>query len=153
MKPSCIHSSRITHEDKLITSMNGCMSIAGLEQIKSILVDKTVVCLMTDSNINISEYPIIQMKSDIWVGLTYYFIVIIPAKPNMLRFFTTNIKMMMMISSDSATSKSNSMFGSVLIGIKLVVILILIISKTNMKKNGFGYKRIKPDDPYYDYLV
>lgn len=141
-------------EDKLITSMNGCMSIAGLEQIKSILVDKTVVCLMTDSNINISEYPIIQMKSDIWVGLTYYFIVSFPQKPNMLRFFTTNIK-----NDDddiirfSYLKKSNSMFGSVLIGIKLGSHTNLDRLKTNMKKNGFGYKRIKPDDPYYDYLV
>lgn len=141
-------------QDKIITSMNGCMSIAALEHIKSSLIDKSVVCLMTDSNINISEYPMIQMKSDIWVGLTYYFIVSFPQKPNMLRFFTTSIK-----NDDddiirfSYLKKNNSMFGSVLIGIKLGNYTNLDRLKTNMKKNGFEYKRIKPNDRYYDYLV
>lgn len=141
-------------EDKIITSMNGCMTIAALDHIKTSIIDKTVVCLLTDSNINISEYPMIQMKSDIWVGLTYYFIVQFPQKPNMLRFFTTNVK-----NEDddiicfSYLKKSNSMFGSVLIGIKLGSHTNLDRLKSNMKKNGFEYKKIKPDDQYYDYLV
>lgn len=141
------------HNDGIVSEMTGALSVTGISHLRDKLVGKNVVCIISNGNISISNYTIIKKKSLQWLGLTHYFVVYFPQKPNMLRLFVNDI----LNENDDIIQfkylkKSDDNFEWVLIGIQLGNLGHLEKIKSRMKQKNFDYEQIKPDNIHL-YLI
>lgn len=151
----CICDSvELLHDIGIVSETMGAMTIASLDDLRYYIKGKKIVCIISGGNIDISEYSSIKIKSAINKGLLHYFVVSFPQKPGSLKTFVNDV---LNYNDDiirfEYLKKSNSVFGNVLVGIKLDNPLNLQKVKNNMKKFEFSYKRIKPDDELFSFFV
>ena len=104
----------------IVAEPAGALSIAALDKIKDKIKGKTVVCVISGGNNDISRYSEIIERSLMYQGLKHYFIIEFPQRPGSLRMYLDNV---LGENDDIALfeymKKSNRESGPALVGIEL----------------------------------
>ena len=79
------------NKDAIVAEPAGAMSLAVLDDFKDEIKGKTVVCLVSGSNNDITRTPEIEERALLYANLKHYFIIKFPQRPGALREFVVNI--------------------------------------------------------------
>jgi threonine dehydratase len=116
----CQEMIALYQNDGIIAEPAGALSIAALENLKRQIKGKTIVCVISGGNNDISRYPEVIERSLIFQGLKHYFIVNFSQRPGALRKF---INLALGPTDDITlfeyTKKNNRETGPALVGIEL----------------------------------
>lgn len=75
----------------IVAEPSGALTVAALEQMKDQIKGKTVVCLISGGNNDISRMAEIEEQAMVFHGLQQYFIIKFPQRAGALREFVTDI--------------------------------------------------------------
>lgn len=150
----CTTMIELYQNEGIIAEPAGALSIAALEEIKSLIDNKTVACILSGGNNDILRYPEILEKSLIYQGLKHYFIVNFAQKPGQLKKFVNNA----LGPNDDIVrfeyiKKNNKERGPALIGIELQDQSDFQPLIDRMDEYGINYRLIDNGDILYDYLI
>ncbi len=150
----CEEMVRLYQSDGIITEPAGALSVAALDAVADAIRGKTVICVVSGGNNDISRYPEIMDRALIYKGLKHYFIVDFPQRPNALRDYLDKV----LGPNDDITlfeyiKKSNKETGPALIGIELGDKKDLEPLLRRMGEAGFGYEALEKDSVLYRFLI
>ena len=136
----------------IITEPGGALSISALDYVD--VKGKTVVCIISGGNNDISRYPEIVEKSLVFQGLKHYFIVEFAQAPGQLKNFLDNVLGPNDdISRFEYIKKTNKERGPSLVGIELANKNDYEPLIKRMKDQGIKYKVVDSNDPLYSMLI
>jgi threonine dehydratase len=116
----CTTILQLYNEDAIVVEPAGALSIAALDFHKEEIKGKTVVCIVSGSNNDITRMEEIKERSMLYEGLKHYFIVNFPQRSGALREFLNDV----LGPNDDIThfeytKKNNRERGPALIGIEV----------------------------------
>lgn len=79
------------NKDAIVAEPAGVMSIAALDDFKDEIKGKTVVCLVSGSNNDITRTAEIKERALLYANLKHYFIIKFPQRPGALREFVVDM--------------------------------------------------------------
>ena len=79
------------NKDAIVAEPAGVMSIAALDEFKDEIKGKTVVCLVSGSNNDITRTAEIKERALLYANLKHYFIIKFPQRPGALREFVVEM--------------------------------------------------------------
>jgi len=79
------------NKDAIVAEPAGVMSIATLDEFKDEIKGKTVVCLVSGSNNDITRTAEIKERALLYANLKHYFIIKFPQRPGALREFVVDM--------------------------------------------------------------
>lgn len=138
----------------IITEPAGALAVSALEKLATQLKNKTVVCVVSGGNNDISRYPEIMERSLMYRGLKHYFIIEFSQRPGALRNFLDKT----LGANDDITlfeyiKKSNKESGPALVGIELKDKNDLKPLLKRMKTAGIKYEIIERDSSLFKFLI
>lgn len=142
----------IYNKEGIILEPAGALSISALDSLPlKQIKNKTIVCVISGGNNDISRYSEIIEKDLIYQNIKHYYIIEFTQKYGELKKFITNV----LAYNDDITrfeyiKKTNREFGNVLLGIETLDNKNL---ENNLIKNKFKFKKINYDDDIYSYLI
>ncbi len=150
----CEEMISMYQSDGIISEPAGALSVAALENLKDKIKGKTVVCIVSGGNNDISRYPEIIDLSLIYKGLKHYFIVEFPQAPGALRNYLDNV----LGPNDDITlfeyiKKNNKETGPALVGIELRDKKDFKPLLDRMNANSLSYKILEKDSPLFRFIV
>ena len=142
------------NKDAIVAEPAGVMSIAALDEFKEEIKGKTVVCLVSGSNNDITRTAEIKERALLYANLKHYFIIKFPQRPGALREFVVD----MLGPHDDIThfeytKKVNRENDVAVVGIQLKTQEDLQTLITKLKAHNFfgDYLNNKPD--LFQFLV
>lgn len=150
----CEEMITLYQTDGIITEPAGALSVAALDSIRNQIRGKTVVCIVSGGNNDMSRYPEIVERSLAYQGLKHYFIIKFPQRPGALREYLDNA----LGENDDITlfeyvKKSDRTRGPALVGVELSQKSDLDPLLKRMDNIGFSYKLLERDSPLFQFLV
>ncbi len=150
----CEEMINLYQNEGIVSEPAGALSISALEDIKKEIKGKTVVCILSGGNNDISRYAEIMERSLIYKGLKHYFVIEFPQRPGALRQYLDEV----LGPRDDITffeymKKNHKEFGPALVGIELVKKEDLKPLIKNMKNAGFGYEKIDNESSLFRFIV
>ena len=116
----CTTILQLYNEDAIVAEPAGALSIAALDFHKEEIKGKTVVCIVSGSNNDITRMEEIKERSMLYEGLKHYFIINFPQRSGALREFLNDVLGPNDdISHFEYTKKNNRERGPALIGIEV----------------------------------
>lgn len=150
----CETMIRLYQRDGVVAEPAGALSIAALQDLDGKLKGKTVVCIVSGGNNDISRYPEIIERSLVYQGLKHYFIINFSQRPGALRRFlddalgpTDDITLF------EYTKKNNRENGPALIGIELARKQDLQPLLKRMDAIGLSFELLKSDSPIFRFVI
>ena len=140
--------------DGIIAEPAGALSVAALAQMGDMVKGKTVVCVISGGNNDISRYPEVMERALVYKGLKHYFVVEFSQRPGALREFLDNA----LGPRDDITlfeyvKKSNKERGPALVGIELTSKDDLVPLQQRMTALGISYEYLEQNSPVRRFLV
>jgi threonine dehydratase len=140
--------------DGIVAEPAGALTVAALDQLGKKLKGKTVVCIVSGGNNDISRYPEVIERSLVYQGLKHYFIINFSQRPGALRRFLDHA----LGPSDDITlfeytKKNNRENGPALVGIELAKKEHLEPLQKRMKKIGMSFELLPHDSPVFRFLI
>ncbi len=140
--------------DGIIAEPAGALSVAALAQLAADIKGKTVVCVISGGNNDISRYPEVMERALVHKGLKHYFVVEFSQRPGALREFLDNA----LGPRDDITlfeyvKKSNKERGPALVGIELTHKDDLQPLMQRMTSLGISYEYLEQNSPVRRFLV
>ncbi|MCF6318300.1 MAG: threonine ammonia-lyase IlvA [Proteobacteria bacterium] len=136
------------NKDAIVVEPAGALALAGLEQYADKIKDKTVVCILSGSNNDITRIEEIREKALLYGGLKHYFMVRFPQRAGALKEFVAEV----LGEQDDITyfqyhKKHNRAHGPAIVGIELKHVEDFEPLVTRMKDLGFysDYLNDKPE--------
>ena len=83
----CLDMISLYQSDGIIAEPSGALAISALEEIAFAIEGKTVVCVLSGGNNDITRYPDVMERSLVYQGLKHYLLVEFTQKPGQLRQF------------------------------------------------------------------
>ncbi len=149
----CMEMIELYQNDGILTEPAGALSIAALDSIKDGIRGKTVVCVVSGSNNDISRYSEILERSLIYQGLKHYFLINFPQRPGALRSYLDDVlKNGTDITLFEYIKKSNRETGPALVGLELTKKEDLKPLLKRMDDLGFTYEVISPESPLFRFV-
>ena len=132
----------------------GALSVAALEVVADEIKGKTVICVISGGNNDISRMAEIEERSLVYQGLQHYFVVIFPQRPGALKEFVSEV----LGPNDDITrfeytKKVNRGTGPVVIGILLKKKEELLQLLDNLAKFDSNYINLQDNPSLYTLLV
>jgi threonine dehydratase len=150
----CTTLLSLYNENAIVVEPTGALSIAALDQYAEQIKGKTVVCIVSGGNNDISRMQEIKERSMIYEGLQHYFIVQFPQRPGALREFLDNVLGPNDdISHFEYTKKNNRERGPALVGIELKDKEDYLPLIKRMMEKGFIYREVNKDSTLFQMLV
>lgn len=150
----CTTMIALYQEEGIIAEPAGALALAGLDAIAEEIQGKTVVCILSGGNNDITRYPEIMERSLVYLGLKHYFIISFAQKPGQLRKFVTNaLGPTDDISRFEYIKKTNKASGPALIGIELQNKNDFAPLLERMKQIELDFTILTKDALLYDYLI
>lgn len=87
----CTTILELYNQQAIVVEPAGALTIASLEQLKDEIKGKTVVCVVSGSNNDITRMEEIKEKSLLYEGLKHYFLINFPQRAGALREFVLNV--------------------------------------------------------------
>ncbi|MFC7364643.1 MULTISPECIES: threonine ammonia-lyase IlvA [Bhargavaea] len=142
------------NEHAIVAEPAGALPIAALDEYKDEIKGKTVVCVISGGNNDISRMQEIREKSLIHEGLLHYFILDFPQRAGALRQFLDNV-----LGPDDDittfeyTKKNNKESGPAIVGIEIKHPEDYngLIERMNIL--GFPYKELNKDSYLFGLLI
>ena len=150
----CEEMISLYQSDGVIAEPAGTLSVAALDMLDASLKGKTVVCVISGGNNDISRYPEIMERSLIYRGLKHYFMIEFSQRPGALRDYLDNV----LGPNDDITlfeymKKSNKETGPALVGVELADREDLGPLMKRMNVAGLTYEYLKSDSSLFRFLV
>ncbi len=132
----------------------GALSVAALEVVADEIKGKTVICVISGGNNDISRMAEIEERSLVYQGLQHYFVVNFPQRPGALKEFVSEV----LGPNDDITrfeytKKVNRGTGPVVIGILLKKKEELLQLLDNLAKFDSNYINLQDNPSLYTLLV
>ena len=150
----CQEMITLYQRDGIVAEPAGALSVAALEELGTKLKGKTVVCILSGGNNDISRYPEVIERSLVYQGLKHYFMVNFSQRPGALKSYlnealgpTDDITLF------EYTKKNNRENGPALIGIELARKEDLKPLLARMDKLGMSYELLATDSPIFRFLI
>ncbi|MDP3893790.1 threonine ammonia-lyase IlvA [Nocardioides sp.] len=162
--------------DEVISVPEGavCTEMLGLYQVEGIIAepagalastavrrlagtvpaDRSLVCVVSGGNNDVSRYAEIVERSLLHEGLRHYFLVTFPQEPGALRHFLDDV----LTDSDDIVvfeyvKKNNRETGPALVGVELERAEDLAGLLDRMERSPLGIERVPPGSPLFGFLV
>lgn len=150
----CVDMISLYQRDGIITEPAGALSVAALESVRDTIKGKTVVCVISGGNNDVSRYPEILERSLVYLGLKHYFIIEFPQRPGALRSFLDDV----LGETDDITffeyvKKNNREIGPALVGFELARQSDLDPLVVRMKSLGFSFHHVAPDSALFQFVI
>ena len=145
-------------EDGIITEPAGALSVSSLDAVyisqPELIVNQTVVCIISGGNNDITRYPDIVDKCLQYQGLKVYYIIQFIQRPGELKNFVNGvINEKCDVVRFEYIKKTNKGFGDVLLGIELENKDDSEYIEDKMTENMFTYTKINGNEQLFSYLV
>jgi len=144
----CKSLLNLYNENAIVAEPAGALSITALDHFKEDIKNKTVVCILSGGNNDITRMEEIKERALLYDGLKHYFIVIFPQRAGALKEFVSNV----LSETDDIvhfeyTKKSSRSTASAMVGIELSNPNDFNPLINRMKKKGFfgEYLNEKPE--------
>ncbi|MFD1706876.1 threonine ammonia-lyase IlvA [Siminovitchia sediminis] len=150
----CTSILDLYNEHAIVAEPAGALPIAALDFYKEEIKGKTVVCVLSGGNNDISRMQEIKEKSLMYEGLLYYFIVNFPQRAGALREFLDEV-----LGPDDDittfeyTKKNNKERGPGLVGIELKRREDYAGLIERMKKSNISYTEVNKDSTLFHLLI
>ncbi|MFT4414114.1 threonine ammonia-lyase IlvA [Fredinandcohnia humi] len=142
------------NENAIVAEPAGALSIAALDLYKENLRGKTVVCVLSGGNNDISRMQEIKERSMMYEGLQYYFIVNFPQRAGALREFLLDVLGPTDdINRFEYTKKNNKDNGPALVGIELKDRADYQPLLNRMIKKGFPFTEVNKESNLFHLLI
>jgi threonine dehydratase len=116
----CSTILQLYNEEGLVVEPAGALAIAALDQYASAIKGKTVVCVVSGSNNDITRTEEIRERALLYEGLKHYFIIKFPQRAGALRDFLNNVLSPTDdITHFEYTKKHNRETGPALVGLQI----------------------------------
>lgn len=150
----CSTILKLYNEDAIVVEPAGALSVAALELYKEHIKGKTVVCIVSGSNNDISRMQEIMERSLLYEGLKHYFLVRFPQRAGALRHFVNNV----LGPDDDITrfefiKKNNREAGPALVGIEMKAPSDYAVLLSNMKKHKVAFTEVNNHESLFEYLI
>lgn len=150
----CTNMIELYQSEGVLAEPAGALSVSALDILNKSIKNKTVVCVISGGNNDISRYSEVLERSLIDRGIKHYFIVEFPQRPGALRSFLDEA----LGPNDDITlfeyvKKNNRESGPALIGIELGKKEDLNPLMEKMKKLGMSFEHLKTDSPQFKFLI
>ena len=150
----CTTILQLYNEEAMVVEPAGALTLAALDFYREAIQGKTVVCIISGSNNDITRTEEIKERSLFYEGLKHYFLVQFPQRPGALKDFVTKV----LGPTDDITyfqfTKKNSReSGPVVIGLELTQAEDLEHIKEKMNALHFSFTYINDDSLLYSQLI
>lgn len=150
----CQEMIALYQQEGIVTEPAGALSIAALDQLGGSLRGKTVVCVVSGGNNDISRYPEVIERSLVYQGLKHYFIITFSQRPGTLkRYLNEALGPNDDITLFEYVKKNNRESGPALVGIELTRKENLAPLMKRMKKIGMSYELLPPESAIFRFLT
>jgi len=142
------------NENAIVAEPAGALSIAALDMYKDQIKGKTVVCVLSGGNNDISRMQEIKERSMLYEGLQCYFIVNFPQRAGALREFLLDVLGPTDdINRFEYTKKNNKDNGPALVGIELKAKDDYQALINRMEKKGFPFRELNKENTLFNLLI
>jgi threonine dehydratase len=150
----CSTILKLYNEDAIVVEPAGALSVAALGLYREQIKGKTVVCIVSGSNNDISRMQEIMERSLLYEGLKHYFLVRFPQRAGALRHFVNNV----LGADDDITrfefiKKNNREAGPALVGIEMKTPSDYAVLVSNMKKHKVAFTEVNNHESLFEYLI
>jgi len=140
--------------DGIVAEPAGALSIAALEDLGKSLKGKTVVCVVSGGNNDISRYPEVIERALVYQGLKHYFIINFSQRPGALRrYLNEALGPTDDITLFEYTKKNNRENGPALVGVELAKKQDLKPLLKRMDAIGMSYELLKSNSPLFRFII
>jgi len=152
---TCTVILQMYNDEAIVLEPSGALSIAALDQFKDEIKGKTVVCIISGGNNDITRMEEIKERSMLYEGLKHYFIVNLPRRAGSFKDFATNI----FSPTDEITfvdynvKKSSGDTVPAMFGVEIQKKEDLQKIIQNLEENAFTYTLLNENKMLFDYLV
>jgi len=150
----CQEMISLYQNNGIVTEPAGALSVAVLEKLGDKIKNKTVVCVISGGNNDISRYPEIVDRSLVYQGLKHYFIIDFSQKAGALRKY---LNVVLGPDDDIVLfdyfKKNNRETGPALVGIELLKKENLQPLLKRMDKCGFKYQLLDRKSPLLKFIL
>jgi threonine dehydratase len=145
---------QLYNEDAIVVEPAGALAIAALDQYKSRIAGKRVVCIVSGGNNDIDRMQEIKERSLLYEGLKHYFIVRFAQRPGALKEFVNHI----LGPTDDIVrfefiQKHNKESGPALIGIEVKSRDDFHSLMERMDAHKLNYTLVNQNENLFEYLV
>ncbi|MFH2131511.1 MAG: threonine ammonia-lyase, partial [bacterium] len=145
---------KLYNEDAIVVEPAGALSVAVLDQFRKQIRGKTVVCIISGSNNDITRTEEIKERSMLYEGLKHYFLVSFPQRAGALKEFVVDV----LGPDDDITlfeySKKNSREkGPALIGLVVKQKEDVNGIMQRMDEKRFHYQYLNDQSDLFQYLI
>lgn len=150
----CSTILKLYNEEAMVVEPAGALSIAALDLLKEEIKGKTVVCVVSGSNNDITRTEEIKERSLFYEGLKQYFLIQFPQRPGALKDFVTEV----LGPNDDITyfqfsKKNNRESGPAVVGIELKVPGDLDSIILNFDRLNFQYQYLNDNPTLFTQLI
>ena len=150
----CTTILKLYNEEAMVVEPAGAMSIAALDLLKDVIKDKTIVCIVSGSNNDITRTEEIKERSLFYEGLKHYFLIEFPQRPGALKQFVSNI----IGPEDDITffqfsKKNNRESGPAVVGIELKNKQDLSFILSNLEQFNFKFTHLNEQPSLLNQLI
>ncbi|WP_051719138.1 threonine ammonia-lyase IlvA [Hymenobacter sp. IS2118] len=150
----CLDLLKMYNEDGMVLEPAGTLCISALHQYAAEIRGKTVVCVVSGSNNDITRMEDIKERATRYQGLKHYFMVTFDQRPGALRRFVNSV-----LNPDDDIihfqyiKKNNKEKGPVFVGIELRQPGEIISMQARMLAEGFAYEYLNDKPDFLSLLV
>jgi threonine dehydratase len=152
---TCTVILEMYNEEAIVVEPSGALSIAALDFMKEEIEGKTVVCLISGGNNDITRMEEIKERSMLYEGLKHYFMINFPRRPGSFKEFVNDIigptDEISMIEYNSKKAGGDTV--PALIGIELKHKDDLTLLLKRMNDNNIKYELLNHNPMMFNYLV
>jgi threonine dehydratase len=149
----CVTMIEMLNIEGIVLEPAGALSINVLEDMRSHIRGKTVICVSSGGNFDFERLPEVKERAQRYLGLKKYFILRLPQRPGALKDFLGLLGPDDDISRFEYLKKSARNFGTVLIGIETLAAENFEALNERLDRYGFALRDITDDETLADFLV
>ncbi|WP_353136994.1 threonine ammonia-lyase IlvA [Pseudopedobacter sp.] len=150
----CTTILKLYNEDAIVVEPAGALSITALDNYRTQIKGRKVVCIISGGNNDIDRMGEIKERSLLYEGLKHYFIVRFPQRPGALKLFVNEV----LGTNDDITrfefiKKTERERGPALVGIELKDAKDYDSLVKRMAHYNFDFKEINQDETLFEYFI
>jgi threonine dehydratase len=142
------------NEEAIVLEPAGALSIAALDQIKTEIKGKRVVCVVSGGNNDITRMEEMKERSLRYEGMKHYFMIEFPQRPGALKFFVNTVLTDGCdISFFEYTRRNAREKGPALVGLELKAKSDLPQLQMNLLHSGFKHEYLNDKEEWLNLMI